>query len=49
MIKKNNQLPIQYAPKSLSRKDQKKQIQMIKKSQELYKKRILYKKTIEFL
>lgn len=41
-MKKSNKFSIHYAPKSLSLKDQKKQIQMIKKSQKLYKKNIYY-------
>lgn len=41
-MKKSNKFSIRYVPKSLSLKDQKKQIQMLKKSQKLYKKNIYY-------
>jgi|694.fasta_scaffold131610_2 hypothetical protein len=40
--KKNKKVPIRYVPKSLSKKDKKKQINMLKKSQKMYKNKKYY-------
>ena len=41
-MKKSKKVPIRYVPRSLSRKDKKKQINMLKKSQKLYKNKKYY-------
>jgi hypothetical protein len=41
-MKKNKKVPIRYLPRSLSKKDKKKQINMLKKSQKLYKSKKYY-------
>ena len=41
-MKKNKKVPIRYVPRSLSKKDKKKQINMLKKSQKLYKNKKYY-------
>jgi hypothetical protein len=40
--KKNKKVPLKYVPKTLSKKDKKKQISMLKKSQKLYKNKKYY-------
>jgi hypothetical protein len=42
MKKINKKVPIRYLPKSLSKKDKKKQINMLKKSQKMYKNKKYY-------
>jgi hypothetical protein len=41
-MKKSKKVPIRYLPKSLSKKDKKKQISMLKKSQKMYKNKKYY-------
>jgi hypothetical protein len=41
-MKKNKKVPLRYVPKSLSKRDKKKQISMLKKSQKMYKKKKYY-------
>ena len=41
-MKKNKKVPIRYLPRSLSKKDKQKQINMLKKSQKMYKNKKYY-------